>query len=151
LRSTAFDIRLSRGTHSWDDGDDGVEDADMRRRALGATTMTAIATVAALATSVALAPPAGADVSDCRLVPEAPYGNVGGGGVFCPAGAGTFTYRAVVDCHDAYPNSSDPQYIGTYYGPWTQASPTADTSSTVECHGYVPGSGVAFNTRVEVR
>ncbi|MGP3967917.1 hypothetical protein [Streptomyces sp. 6N223] len=117
------------------------------RRAVGAT----VAMMAALATSVALAPPAGADVSDCELVPEAPYGNVGGGGVFCPAGAGTFTYRAVVDCYDGYPNPSNPQYIGTYYGPWVQASMTEETSSTVPCNGYVPGSGIGFNTRVEVR
>jgi hypothetical protein len=147
LCSTAFDIKLSRGTHNWDDG---VEDEDMRRHARKAVGA-AMAVVAALGTSVVLAPPASADVSDCELVPEAPYGSVGGGGVFCPAGAGDFTYRAVVDCHDAYPNSSNPQYYGTYYGPWVEASPTEDTSSVVECHGHVPGSGVAFNTRVEVR
>ncbi|MGP4114971.1 hypothetical protein ACTWP5_29220 [Streptomyces sp. 4N509B] len=110
-----------------------------------------MAAVAALGTGlVATAPPASAAPSDCRLVPEAPYGNVGGGGVFCPAGAGTFTYRAVVDCYDGYPNSSNPQYVGTYEGPWVRASLTEDTNSTVQCHGHVPGSGIGFNARIEL-
>jgi hypothetical protein len=112
---------------------------------------TAMAAVAAFGTCLVGAQPAGADVSDCTVYPEAPYGSVGGGGVTCPAGAGDFTFRAVVDCYDGYPNSSNPHFIGTYYGPWTQTSATAETSSNVQCHGYVPGSGIGFNTRIEVR
>ncbi|MDT0343287.1 hypothetical protein [Streptomyces litchfieldiae] len=111
----------------------------------GARIMTGVALAAATAFGggVVFAPGAVADPADCQI---------GWGQVTCPAGAGDFTFRAVADCYDTYPNPSYPNYIGTYEGPWVTVSPTESTSSSIgPCHGYVPGSGVALNTRIEVR
>lgn len=100
----------------------------------------ALAAAALFAGGLATAPTAAADPADCT---------VSGGTVTCPAGAGTFTFRAVAECWDAYPNMNFQRMM---YGPWVQASTTQATSSRVqgECHGYVPGSGVIINHRMEV-
>jgi hypothetical protein len=108
-------------------------------------TVLTLATTAAL---LALTPAAShADPSSCTVTPG-PGSASNGGTATCPAGAGDFWFRVAVDCYDAYPSGL--HFIGVGYGPWKQAGGTATTSS-VPCNGYVPGSGVAFNGRLEVR
>lgn len=107
----------------------------------------AMAAAAVIGSSIALASPASADVSDCTVSP--PAGQHGGttATATCPAGAGTFTFRVVATCADAYPNL----HFFTNYGPWVQASATSTTTSSTACHGYVPGSGFVWDASIETQ
>jgi hypothetical protein len=109
----------------------------------------AIAAVTVLGSATGLAAPASADVSDCTVSP--PPGQHGGtwATAACPAGAGTFTFRVVATCADAYPGPG--LHYFTAYGPWIQASATAATTSSVPCYGYVPGSGFAWSASIQTQ
>lgn len=109
-------------------------------------TVLTLATAAAL---LALTPAAShADPSGCTVTPG-PGSASGGGTATCPAGAGDFWFRVAVDCYDAYPSGL--HFTGVGYGPWKWAGGDTSSTSSVPCNGYVPGSGVAFNGRLEVR
>ncbi len=98
---------------------------------------------------VALTPATGhADPSSCTASP-APGSASNQGTATCPAHAGDFSFRVAVDCYDAYPSGL--RFIGVGYGPWKWAGGDTSTTSSVPCNGAVPGSGVAFNGRLEVR
>jgi hypothetical protein len=89
-----------------------------------------------------------ADPSSCTVTPG-PGSASNGGTATCPAHAGDFWFRVAVDCYDAYPSGL--RFIGVGYGPWVWAGGSTSATSSVPCNGYVPGSGVAFNGRREVR
>jgi hypothetical protein len=98
---------------------------------------------------MALTPAAGhADPSSCTVTPG-PGSASNGGTATCPAHAGDFSFRVAIDCYDAYPSGL--RFIGVNYGPWKWAGGDTSATSSVPCNGYVPGSGVAFNGRLEVR
>ncbi|NKE57948.1 hypothetical protein FXN61_14340 [Lentzea sp. PSKA42] len=113
-------------------------------------TVLRLLTATALAASAALAAPATgfADPSSCTVTPG-PGSASNAGTATCPANAGDFWFRVVIDCYDAYPSGL--HFIGVNYGPWKWAGGDTSTTSSVPCNGYVPGSGVAFNGRLEVR
>jgi hypothetical protein len=98
---------------------------------------------------VALTPATGhADPSSCTATPGSGSAS-NQGTATCPAQAGDFSFRVAVDCYDAYPSGL--HFIGVNYGPWKWAGGSTSATSSVPCNGYVPGSGVAFNGRLEVR
>jgi hypothetical protein len=101
--------------------------------------------VAALGCTLILPAPARAAVSDCTVNP--PPGQHGGptATATCPAGAGTFTFRVAVTCADAYPNL----HFYPANGPWVRASLTSPTTSSLTCHGYVPGSGFVWEATIQ--
>jgi hypothetical protein len=109
----------------------------------------AVASAAVLGGVAGLAVPASAAVSDCTVSPSP--GQHGGtwATATCPAGAGTFTFRVVATCADAYPGPG--LHYFTAYGPWTQASATSATASTVPCYGYVPGSGFVWSASIQTQ
>ncbi|WP_377272961.1 hypothetical protein [Peterkaempfera sp. SMS 1(5)a] len=118
----------------------------MKRYARASASLLA-AVAATVGFTTVQAGPASADVGSCTVTPSAGQAS-GGGSATCPAGAGAFTFRVVVDCYDGYPVM---HFQATTYGPWVQASATAATVSAVVCHGYVPGSGVGMNAHIETQ
>jgi len=112
-------------------------------------TVSRLLTAAAFAATAALISPATghADPSSCTVTQGS--GSSGGGTATCPAHAGDFTFRVAVDCYDAYPVGL--RFTGVGYGEWKWAGGDTSATSTVACHGYVPGSGVGLNARLEVR
>lgn len=115
-----------------------------------ARVLTALACAAGLAVA---APATGhADPGACTATPGPGGPGTGqpatAGTATCPAGAGDFWFRVAVDCYDAYPSL---HFVGVGYGPWVYAGGTSAATSSVPCHGYVPGSGLAWNGRVETR
>lgn len=112
-------------------------------------TVLRLSTAAALAATAALVVPAAglADPGDCEV--KLGSGTYAGGTATCPAHAGDFSFRVAVDCYDAYPSGL--RFTGVGYGAWRWAGGDTATTSTVACHGYVPGSGVGLNARMEVR
>lgn len=106
-----------------------------------------IAVVCAAGMAVVAPGTGNADPSSCTATPG--QGSASSGGTAtCPAGAGEFWFRVAVDCYDGYPTF---HFTGVRYGPWTWAGGTSVSTSSVPCHGYVPGSGVGLNARVETR
>ncbi|WP_156213175.1 hypothetical protein [Lentzea aerocolonigenes] len=107
-------------------------------------------TVLTLVSAFLLASPvvAQADPGSCTATPGSGSAS-NAGTATCPAHAGDFWFRVAVDCYDAYPSGL--RFIGVGYGPWKWAGGDTTTTSSVPCNGAVPGSGVAFNGRLEVR
>lgn len=107
----------------------------------------AVAVAAIAAPATAASEPAHADVTACTATPGAGQYS-GTATATCPAGAGTFTFRVAANCYDTYP-TGNLRFEGVIYGPWVQASASSATSSSVQCNGYVPGSGVASGATVQ--
>lgn len=111
------------------------------------TVLRLLTTTAFVASAALLVPATGhADPDDCTVTLGS--GSYAGGTAKCPARAGDFSFRVAVDCYDAYPSGL--RFTGVGYGKWEWAGGDTATTSTVACHGYVPGSGVGLNARLEV-
>jgi hypothetical protein len=118
-------------------------------RGAAVTAAAVLGAAAGLGAVAGLAAPASADVSSCTVSPSP--GQHGGtwAAATCPAGAGTFTFRVVATCADGYPGPGLRYF--TAYGPWTQASAAAVTTSSVPCYGYVPGSGFVWSASIQTQ
>ncbi len=145
-----FERKLNRATaqRAGTQGIHGITEVFMNQRR-NRMTGVAMAGMTALGSAIGLAAPASADVSACTVTP--PPGQYGGtwATATCAAGAGTFTFRVVATCADAYPGPSLRYF--TAYGPWIQASATSATTSSVPCYGYVPGSGFVWSASIQTQ